>query len=83
MFLLLHWWNNIVCQKKFHPTPAPPDSFVNILISIIEKKLNGKYVEFDFRIGTVLAIFLFFWMDSAPLSAPVCKFFRSIMEEKN
>ena len=44
--------------------PPPPPLFVKILISIIEeKKWNKNYVEFDFRMGTVLLIFSFFWND--------------------
>ena len=29
-------------------------------ISIVEKKKNENYIEFDFRMGTVLVIFSFF-----------------------
>ena len=55
MFLLVHWWNNkVICQKKIHPPPDSPPPFVKFLISIIEKKRIEKYVEFNFRIGTVL-----------------------------
>ena len=46
-----------------HPLPS---LYVKFLISIIEKKLNENYVEFDFSMGTVLVIFSFFWMDNAP-----------------
>ena len=61
MFLLLYRWNNIVtCQKKIPPAPGTP--------TVCEK--NENYVEFDFRMGTVLVIFSFFWMDNDLVCAP-------------
>ena len=42
-----------------------PTSPWPLVISIVEKK-NENYVECDFRIGTVLLSFLFFWTDNAP-----------------
>ena len=64
--------------------PAPwPSPLVKIVISIIEKKLNGNYVELD----TVVVIFSFFWMDNAPclphLSPPICKTFNIHRRKKN
>ena len=35
------------------------------------KKCNGNYVEYDFRLGTVLVIFLFFWADNDLVCAPL------------
>ena len=91
MFLSLHWWNNIViCNKKIKkpwPSPlAPP--FRKCLISFVEKKLNENYVEYDFRIGTVLLIFSFFWTDNAscppnarPPGPPYVKILISIVKK--
>ena len=43
------------------PLPAPlAPPYVKILLSIVEKKINENYVEFDFRMGAVLVIFSFF-----------------------
>ena len=62
------------------PDPPLPHLYFFFLISIIEKKNYGNYVEFDFSIGTVLVIFSFFWMDNAPCllpwSLPICKTFN-------
>ena len=84
MFLSLHWWNNLVmCPKRIHPLQAcpPPLPFVKILISIKKKKMNENYVEFDFRMGTVLVIFSFFWIDDAPLAPSYVKFLVSIFKK--
>ena len=64
MFVLLHWWNNVIVKKKIpplpqHPPPEPHTAEI-FLISIIEKKINENYVEFDFIRGTVLVFFLFY-----------------------
>ena len=48
--------------------PGPPH--VKILISIVKKKVNENYVEFYFRMGTVLVIFSIFWMDNDLVNAP-------------
>ena len=50
--------NIVICKKKNDPPPVLP--FVKTLISIIEKKLNEKDVDFHFRMSTVPVIFLFF-----------------------
>ena len=46
-----------------------------------------NYVELDFSMGTVLAIFTFFWMDNAPcpppLSLPICKTFNIYHKKKD
>ena len=42
------------------------DFFYFNLISIVEKKVNANYVEFDFIMGTVLVIFSFFWTENVP-----------------
>ena len=34
--------------------------FLKILISIVERKKNENYVEYDFSMGTVLVIFSFY-----------------------
>ena len=50
-----------------------------------KNKLNENYVEFYFRMGTILVIFWFFWMDNitpTPTS-PLANFFISILEKKN
>ena len=47
-------------QKSTHPW-----QFFNI-----PRKKNENYVEFDFRMGTVLVIFLFFGMDNIIPSPP-------------
>ena len=36
----------------------------------IHHKKNDNYVEFDFKIGTVLMIFSFFWTDNATCLPP-------------
>ena len=51
-------------SKKIIP-PAPglpqcPPKFVIFLISIVEKKINENYVEFDFSMGTGFIDFLIF-----------------------
>ena len=56
-------------SKRNPPAPCPPP-FVKILISIIEKKVNENFVEFGFRMGTVLVIFSFFWVDNDLVYAP-------------
>ena len=54
-------------SKKIQPNPP----FRKNLISILEKNnFNENYVKFDFRMGTVLVIFSFFWMDHIILSIP-------------
>ena len=68
MFVLLHWWNNLLTlsKKKSPPSHLTPEPLpvVKILISIIEKKINEYYVEFDFWRGTVLVIFSILWIDN-------------------
>ena len=74
MFLLLHWWNNIVICKKNLPIPCHPpyplSPFIKILISIIEKKINENCVDFDFKMSAVLVIFSFFWTDNNLVYVP-------------
>ena len=64
-----------------HPTNQPTYGWlVNILISIIKKEEN--FVGFDFRIGTFLVIFSFFWSDNIawPGLIPFVKNLISIIE---
>ena len=94
MFLLLHWWNNIeICQKinSTRPQPAPlqPHPFVKFFNTDRRKKKYENYVTFDFSMGIVLVIFLFFWTDNAPcppLSCPsgfpICKNFNIYHRKK-
>ena len=76
MFLILHWRNNtVICKKKKNQhttgTLPLPLSFGKIWISIIEKKnWNENCGEFDFRMGTVLGIFSFFWTDNVLVYVP-------------
>ena len=65
---------------------VPP--LAKFFISIVEKK-NYDCEEFYFRMGTVLVIFSFFWMDNAPClphacspGSPISKIFY-ILEKKN
>ena len=44
-------------KKLIPPSPGLPQcppKFVNFLISIVEKKINENYVEFDFSVGNDL-----------------------------
>ena len=47
-------------KKKIHPLLACPPICKYFNIHPRKKKLNENYVEFDFRMGTVLVIFSFF-----------------------
>ena len=60
-----------VCSFSFFWTDnAPGPSYVKILISSVEKKMNENYVEFDFRMGSVFVIFLFFLTDNITPDPP-------------
>ena len=57
----------LLCKKKKIPPPQPggvpsepPPGCANFDILHIKKNVNENYVEFDFRMGTVLEIFFIF-----------------------
>ena len=47
-------------KKQIKPSCGQPPLLEFFMISIIEKKWNETYVEFDFTMGTVHVIFSFF-----------------------
>ena len=73
-------------KNSTYPWPAP---LAPPFKTKFKTKFNEDYVEFDFRMGTVLVIFSFFLTDNAlcpphaaPLALPNVKILISILEKK-
>ena len=54
----------LLCQKNISPPPTAPHDCKKINIHHRKNNLQGNYEEFNFRMGTVLVIPSFLWMDN-------------------